>query len=395
MRCQQIRRRVRWLRLLAPGALFAAAAAAAAGGGTPQLAVTMRQMLASLSKVLPAALSEKRFSDPANRAEIGPALAQLALGANHLASHGNRRDASFAFLARALASEARRIHSRFQAGRVDEARFLLLELTEGCVACHSRLPAKSSNLSDRLLANPALKDLPLEERAQLEFTTRQFDRALGSYETLLADPSLDPDDLDLSGRVDEYLELALHVARDPARARRTLEALSHREGVSEGLRGSLAAWTKALSELAAEPAAPPSLAQAEAWIQRAEAAGEPGWDRPGLVYYLAASGSLHRLLDTTRLSRIDEADAHYWLGLVDSRVGRAFWLSQTAALLERSIRLAPDGPHAGDALELLRQFEVATHTGTEGSDVPRESWDKLNELESLIQAAGHPPAPGK
>lgn len=358
----------------------------------PALNVRMRELLHALEQVLPAALSEERFADPARHDAIEASLAQLARGAERVASHGKGRDTSFAFLSETLSDEARRIHRRFEAGKLDEARFLLLELTEGCVACHSRLPAKSSHLSDALLANPALRDLPLEERAQLEFTTRQFDRALASYEALLAEPDRDPDDLELSGRIDEYLELAIHVTKDPARARRALLPLASRPETSESLRGSLGSWAKSLAELASAPPAAPSVERAEAWIRAAEAVGEKGWDRPGLVYYLAASGDLHRVLESGNPTATAQANAYYWLGLVESRVGRAFWLSQTSALLEQSIRLAPGGPHARDALDLLRSFEVASHTGSEGEETESWDWDRLFELDALIRAA-QPAAP--
>lgn len=367
-------------------ATTAALAAEKQTGTGLTLGVRMRELLGALERVLPAALSEERFAEPARRGEIDAALAQLARGADRVASHGKGRDASFVFLSETLADEARRIHRRFQAGKLDEARFLLLELTEGCVACHSRLPAQSSHLSDELLANPALRELPLDERAQLEFTTRQFDRALASYEALLADPARDPDDLELSGRIDEYLELAIHVSKDPARARRALLPLASRAETSESLRGSLRSWTQSLSELASAPPAAPSIERAEAWIRAGESAGEKGWDRPGLVYYLAASGVLHRVLESKDLPVIEQANAHYWLGLVESRVGRAFWLSQTSALLERAIRLAPGGPHARDALELLRSFEVASHTGSEGEETESWDWNRLVELDALIRA---------
>jgi hypothetical protein len=350
------------------------------------LGVRMRELLAALEQLLPAALSEERFAEPDRRAEIESSLAKLAQGADRVAAHGKGRDASFAFLSETLADEARRIHRRFEAGKFDEARFLLLELTEGCVACHSRLPSRSSHLSDRLLANPALRELDTEERAKLEFTTRQFDRAIASYEKLFSDPARDPDDLELSGRIDEYLELAIHVENQPERARRALQPIAKRSDASESLRGSLAKWDAALADLAAAHA-PASLTRAQELIRKAEAVSEKGWDRPGLVYYIAASGVLHRVLEDPKLAVVDQANAHYWLGLVESRVGRSFWLSQTSALLERSIRLAPGGPHARDALDLLRSFEVASHTGADNEEADGWNWNELVELDGLIRDA--------
>jgi len=56
-------------------------------------------------------------------------------------------------------------------------------MTETCVACHGRLPAESTtSFSDALLARVDQTAIAPFGRARLQAATRQFDRALASYE---------------------------------------------------------------------------------------------------------------------------------------------------------------------------------------------------------------------
>ena len=55
-------------------------------------------------------------------------------------------------------------------------------------------------------------------------------------------------------------------------------------------------------------------------------------------------------------------EACYLLGVIESRIGRSFWLSQTEFYLEQAILLAPDRAFANDAYELLEEFLVSVIT---------------------------------
>jgi hypothetical protein len=83
------------------------------------------------------------------------------------------------------------------------------------------------------------------------------------------------------------------------------------------------------------------------------------------------------------------AQAYYGLGLVESRVGRAFWLSQTEDLLEAAIRVDPGGPWAEPSWQLLEEFLASGYTGSAGGELPADVQARLGELRALIDAA-HP-----
>jgi hypothetical protein len=355
----------------------------------------MGRIVESLSFVLPLSLDEDRFADPAQRQAILASLDALAESGAQLGSHGSSRDAGFAFLSRSLARDTRDVRDRFAAGRSAEARFLLLEVTDHCAACHSRLPdAAKHPIGRRLLDDPRVAGLHASERVNLEVATRQWERALESYEALFADTSRPAADLDLQGHVDGYLEVVLRVEDDPSRALRAMDVLAKRKDLPASMRENLGAWTASLRELPSRPRGGSAIAQARASIEQAQDSARYPDDRAALVDYVAASAILNRYVAEQPEPGPEVAEACYWLGVIESRIGRSFWLSQTEFYLEQAIRMAPQKPFARDAYELLEEFEISGYTGPEGGVVPKEVRARLDELAKLIaRAQGTAPAP--
>ena len=351
---------------------------------------TMGRLVDSLVFVLPLATSDARFSDPAQREAILAALAALAENGAKLESHSQGRDPGFDFLSRGLARDTQEIHARFATGRPAEARFLLLELSDSCAACHSRLPdGRDHPVGRRLVDDPRVAALDVQERVRLEVATRSFDRALASYEALFADPKRSPGDLDLEGDVEGYLEVVLRVKNEPARAQRTFQALSQRKDLPVGMRENVATWIASLQALRDRKAAAPSLAEARRLMAQAQDLARYPDDRAALVLYVEASSQLHRFLAERSAPVSERAEACYLLGVIESRIGRSFWLSQTEFFLERAIRLAPQKPFAREAYDLLVEFETSSYGGATGSEaeVPPDVRARLDELSALIQRA--------
>src|SRR5262245_42157027 len=347
---------------------------------------TMGKIVDSLVFVLPLATSDERFADPAQRQAIQAALDALAVEGARVEGHGRGRDPGFGFLARSLARDTEEIRRRFAAGRSAEARFLLLEVSDDCAACHSRLPDAREHPVGRLADDPRVAALAPEERVSLDVATRQFDRALAGYEALFADPARSPADFDLEGQIDGYLEVAIRVQDDPQRALRTLSALAARKDLPPALRENVAAWITSLRALPARPAGGPPLEQARALVEQAQDRSRHPDDRSALVVYLTASGILYRL-SAADPSRPELAEACYLLGVIESRIGRSFWLSQTEFFLEQAIRLAPQKPFASDALELLEEFLVSGAGSAQGHGPSPEQRTRLDELRALVRRA--------
>lgn len=362
--------------------------ASAAAPADAETARTMAALVANLEYLLPLSFDSDRFAAPAEREAVQAHLRLLVQQSQRLEKHAEQQSAAFGSLSRSLAEDAQQIEERYREGRPDEARFLLHELTDACVACHSRLPDSAPRPLGRPLADsPEVVALPLDERVRIEAATRQFDRALDSYEKLFASKELTPQDLDLGGFLDTYVELCLRVRRDPARPRRALTRLAARSDATDAERDMLTAWVASLRSLEERKPLPDRLAEAAALLAMAKDRSRYPDDRRALVYYVAASSELHRMLAEPGTTKQQQAEAYYGLGLVESRVGRAFWLSETEDLLEAAIEADPAGPWAEPSFRLLEEFLASGYTGSAGSDMPADVRMRLTRLRALIDEA--------
>jgi len=371
-------------------ALLAGALGAQAWATEPDTQTTraiMREVFQALRTTLPASLDEQRFADPEASAEIRASLETLARHSERLAAHGAGAGEDFGFLSRSLARDAREIEQRYASGYPAEARFLLHGIVETCAACHARLPdPEDARLPTRLLDEQTQAGLELPERATLAIATRQFDRALEVLETMLADPDYDAGSIELMGQLEDYLEICLQVKADPQRPARALTAFAKRPDVRPGLREKLKRWNADLTGLATRGPVE-GLPAARELVQLAEATTPHLGERAEVVRYVAAAGALHRFLASLEPGDPRAAEAYYWLGVIESRIGRSFWLSQTEAYLEAAIRLAPAAPLAEEAFAVLEEFVVLGYTGSSGEHVPPEIRGWLDELERLIASS--------
>lgn len=352
----------------------------------PETKKIMLEIVEALRVVLPLSLDGAQFGDPANRAVVDTALQRLAANGRCLEGHSASQEVGFAYLSGSLARDSLDIQTRFAEGRVDEARFLLRHLTETCVACHSRLPDDHKRaLGERLTQEDAIAALPREERVQFEVATRQFDRALATYESLFSDPNVSIAEVDLSGDLENYLELCLRVQNDPARAISNLEKLAERNDIPSRLKPQVKTWIEALQSLGVTRDGD-AIEQARAFVKpvledsRVSGSSE-------LVRLIAASGLLHRYVASTSDPAERVGEAYYLLGVIESRIGRSFWASQTEFFLETGIRMGPKQRYADDAFALLEEFLVSGYTGSSGTHVPPDVVLRLEELDELMKRA--------
>lgn len=373
-----------WIGLGVPGA---------ASGAQPEPASTQARMgdlVEALRVALPLSLDPAEFAAESNRARLEQALRRLRDGATALADHAQGKDVGFVHLASALARDAHEIQHRYAVGRYEESRFLLGELANDCVSCHSRLPYKKSSELGRSLWNAVdASALPLDERVRLQVATRQFDLALQSYESLLAGQDPSPAQLDLGGYLSDYLATTIRVRDELPRARRHLEAMGKRPDVPAYLAELVATWTGALRTLDVPTPPGQEVPRARSVLQAAAELRRFPADRAGLVHDLVASGLLHRAVSAAGAPTAASAEAYYLLGVTELRIGTSQWLTEPEAYLEAAIRAAPGTPPARRAYVVLEESTLLGYTGSGGEgELPPEVAGWLAELRRLATRGG-------
>ena len=365
---------------------------------------TMRAVFEEMKELIPLSLDEARWSAPESREQILASLDRLEVAASALETHGRAREAGFNELALNLARDLSETRERFRLGEVEEARFFLTGSLQNCVACHVRLPAdRSFPLAEQLTERMEIDSLDPRERAWLLVTVRRFDEALSVWEGLIHDPQTSASQLDASGVLVDYLNVAIRVRGDIRRVSKTLETFAVRKDLPVYLRRRVAEWRTALAALDSKKfkkGVPPSLELGASLARQAGEVAEGPYGRDGLIQDLAAASQLVRWLEQDRVlalaetrnrtekERNDAARAYFWLGVVEARSLDGFWVNLSERHLEAAIRSDPKGPLAERAYALLEETQVLGYGGSSGVHLPTDVWNTLRELRELMGLEG-------
>lgn len=344
----------------------------------------MAQIFESIRFLLPVSVSDEQFRNPRNKPEIRAALQSLATNSLALADHASETDAGMTFLSHALARHAVDTLELYDESRFEDAAFFLHQVTEYCIACHTKLPSTAdAPIASHFLNKKDLSSLPLEERATLQVATRQFDDALASFEALFASELVHP--AVLIGPLTDYLTVSIRVKGDFSRPIATLEQFVQRGDLWRHLRSDIESWISSLRRFEALDGLQIELEAARRLIDEAKQLISFPADRRALINYIAASSILLRYIESHSRPDVDLSEAYYLLGLTESRFEHDYWFSQADVYLETAIRLAPQSAFAERAYVLLEEKIILDYTGSSGVYLPEDVEVWLEELRRLIE----------
>jgi hypothetical protein len=365
---------------------------------------TMRAVFDEMKVLIPLSFSEDRWRARENQEKVLAALARLENAAVVLEQHGRDREEGFDELALNLGRDFYRSLEHYRRGEYEESRFFLAGSLQTCMACHVRLPSDQSfPFATELTDRAELAELDPEERAWLLVTVRRFDEALSIWEGMLADPKIAPAQLDGGGALGDYLNVAIRVRGDLARARTALDKFAQRGDLPIYLARRVRDWRSALGELDPKnfgASGKPSFELGEKLAEGTGGSALGPYGRDRFIQDLAAASQLVQWLEQDRLSRKGvtrnltekergrRARAYYWLGVVEARSLDGFWNNLSERHLEAAIRVDPKGPMAEPAYSLLEETQVLGFGGSSGVHLPPDVWTLLKELRELMGRAG-------
>lgn len=393
-------RRSGWAALLFAGIGLASCGVLAETRDAIQPRPTMRRVFDEMKALVPLSLDEEKWGAPENREAILAALDRLDRASSALERHGQGREAGFDELALTLGRDLRAARDHFVHGQPEQARFFLTGSLQSCVSCHTRLPAAHDfTMADELTRDARIESLDPRERAWLFVMVRRFDDALSLWEETMADPSISAAQLDASGTLVDYLNVALRVRTDVPRARATIDRFSKRDDLPVYLAKRVETWRTALAELEARELPGGYEGSVDLGAELAREAGrlaQGPYGRDGLVHDLAAASQLVRFLEIdrarrsasgrnpTEAERLETSRAYYWLGVVESRSLDGFWINLSERHFEAAIRADPQGPWAERAYAQLEETQVLGFGGASGEYLPPDIWARLKELRELM-----------
>lgn len=370
------RRRVQKLSRLLLVSLALGLLAAAAPDTATKKRAAMYQLLQSMRVLLPLTTTTSGLGDPTQHKIVVDSARRLAENAGALAAHVNSEEAGARFLGRSIAQEAASLELAIKRKRWGAASFTLHEMTSFCVACHSRLPSDASPLAAGFVDDTALATFSPPERARLQLATRQFDRALDTYEGYFTDKKTHVSHM--AAPLVDYLRTSLRVRADPLRPIETLKKLRARSDVWRNFAGNLDAWLAALTRFRDKPIKP-TVAAARAILNEADDLVRFPADRRTLVHYLVASSALHQFLEKTPKGK-RAAEAYLLLARAESRLDDGYWASRTEAYLLACISEAPRSETAEACHAALEDQLILEYAGTGARGLPVEIEQRLQGL---------------
>ena len=313
-------------------------------------------------------------------------LRMLSANANRLEQHAEELGPAYDHVRRSLARDCRDAAERFHRREYVATQFVLMKLTENCVACHSRLPRGQEFDPGRdFVEDTRVESLAPEDRLRLEIATRQFDSAMGTCEQVLLSSETVPEYIAVTGIFEDYLKLAVRVEEGPNRSISTLRAFADRPDLSGYICNLAEVWIDALMWLERDRKGDSELDAARELIHEAQRLNRFPADRRGLVQLIEASSLLHGYLTPEPPDKLSVSEAYYLLGLAESHISRSYWVSETLFFLERSIRVAPKTVSAREAYDLLEAYTATAYTGSGGVTVPPDIRATLDELKRLME----------
>jgi len=346
----------------------------------------MREIFEGIRVALPASIDSATFSEPQNQGEIFAALDTMARNAAVLEEHAKGCDAQTGFLARSVKRDAIEARTTYRYGHYQRSAFVLQQMVEDCVACHTRLPADcGSSIAVDFVDEGVMASLPARSKAPLLIATRQFDRALGALEEVLADPATHP--AMMLGPLTDYLIVALRVEGDYQRPVATLKTFARRKDLWPSLRRDVEEWIATITSLRERAARASSVDDARAIIEEGEALDEYGNGQGSLLHFIVASSILERYIHAHPVRNDALGEAYYLRGILETRIGGNYWVTTAPFFLEESIRIAPHAASATEALVVLERELFAAYEGSDIEELPDAEKAHLAELRALIEGS--------
>lgn len=346
-----------------------------------QTKTIMNQFLGSISTLVPLSLDKEDFGNQKNHKKIAKELNILAKFSRDLEQHFKKnRSSDYSFIAKSMARDARDARDLFAKKSFEQSRFVIQNLSENCATCHLKEPSKSREGGPSgLFSKVKRAQLNKYESARYSVISRNFDEAASQYEEiLLSSPNMDQEIFE------NYLVVALRVSRDIPRIKKVLTKISNKKSVKFEEKEALKNWSKELDLIKNKKLLEISnLTNARALFSLATNESEKDLEETKLIFAVAASSAIHRLINQNKSNALQASELYYCLGRIEETLSKSFWISEIENYLEQSIRKAPKSSWAKKSYNLLEEQYTIAYSGSQGTAIPEDIKSLLVTLKKL------------
>lgn len=350
----------------------------------------MTDLKESLANLFPLIVDPAKFSAASNKAVIETEVKNLKNLSQRI-SHNQFvtvQDPSVRFLSRAFVEDLARIDESVQVGRMEYARYELMNVTSYCIECHTRTSTGPS-FSGEHFTN-ALKNLRPLQRGEYLASTRQFDQALKEFDSILKAPPKEGISFDDWDRAARYaLAIAVKYNKDPNKALEVSQTILNSGLAPYYLKQDAKVWSEAILEWKNEKKSKASANNVKAQLASVQALLSKGMmkqagisDHAGDIYYLRALSEVHGMM-LQSLDKQDLGQALYLTGSAYESVRSLSMWNLHENYYEACIRSASHTPWSEKCYKNYEESVYIGYSGSSGVNIPVDVQVRLSELKKL------------
>lgn len=344
----------------------------------------------TLSRLLPYVYAPQAFLSPDNERIVGEGIISLTQMSHTIGSMSSPsdRDPILKAVSREFSKDLEFASEEFKLGHKKNARIVLRNSTNYCIACHTRMDRGAQDLTLNLPADISFFT-PLE-RARYFAAIRSFSRSVEEFRLSLADPmSAQRDPLGWMEGAKLSIAIAVRVQKDPVIAENIVGQILASNSLPLLFKQEATEWRKAIREWRNEVnplKSDSSFAQAQALWNQAQKARNSGWIGAGFIHDLRASNILHQLTASPELSPKLGAQPLLLAGMVAESLSDAGLGELPEPYYENCIRLHPKTEFARTCYLRIERLAMQTYLEgfLEGQSLPRHVQDRLNDLRAQL-----------
>jgi hypothetical protein len=284
---------------------------------------SMQGLAQSLNELLPYLIQQSPVITSTQEKEYNRILKQLASHSTPLDSKKMilpNHDISLGFLAKEFSQELTQVKKLSGSQSPEQMRPHIRELARYCVACHTRLPARSQ--PHFLQPKEKMSHFHPFERATYYTAFRHYEAALLQYEQALTDRKWREQNPRLwAESVMNMLAISVRVKNN---ANLTLEFLSHlfdQKSLPKQIQPAARAWQRHAKEWDQETTITNDLAQAKHLIQLG-VRSEKNQRHSGLLAFVRASSLLNQYMEHSERTPEKMQPFYYYSGLIAQNLRR-------------------------------------------------------------------------
>lgn len=351
-----------------------------------EVKTSMDEMLGYILDLKPYITSEKAYTAPENGPVISKTLKKMIVLSEKIKHEDKIKKTALEVPAMSLNEQLKDTASVFSKGNKTYSLWLLRTNLGNCVACHTQLPAQSTQFTTGKKSKYMVNTF---QEGEFLYVIRNFDKALEMYNKSLTEfPENKISAQDLDTVITRKVFYYTRVKRDLAGLSQSLNADLANKNLLPGTSVLLKSYSQAAQTLAKQKV--PSLKTdkevrryAETVLKK-EMSGELNYeDATKNLQNLQLSGFLYEYLDKNQNTAL-KPDIYYWLSFCESRWEKGLQDSLPESYLKKCVNEFPQSAVAPKCLKEYEDLVTFGFTGSSGTNIPADVEAELQNLRDKV-----------